>query len=382
MKILVVEDNKDIRYLLERLLRDGHGYEVITATNGVEALQQALRQPPEIIVSDIMMPEMDGYQLCYECKKNDKLKNIPFVFYTATYTSQEDEKFALNLGANAFIRKPAEPDVFVRKLNEILKKAKAGTLAHPTVASLKPSLYLTEYSKRVVAKLEEKMAQLEAEITQRKNAEEDLRGAAEKLRKFFDGMVKTIGLITEKRDPYTTGHEIRVSWLSCAIAKEMGFSEDRVEGLRVAGLLHDIGKLSIPIEILSKPGKLSRIEFDLVKEHSKTGYNILKTIEFPWPVAKTVLQHHERMDGSGYPEGLSGKDILLEARILGVADVVEAMSSHRPYRPALGIGKALEEISDKSGSLYDPAVASACLKVFKNGFSFKKEKKGFSQALT
>ena len=185
MKILVVEDNKDIRYLLERLLRDGHGYEVITVTNGVEALQQALRQPPEIIVSDIMMPEMDGYQLCYECKKNDKLKNIPFVFYTATYMSQEDEKFALNLGANAFIRKPAEPDVFVRKLNEILKKAKAGTLAHPTVVSLKPSLYLTEYSKRVVAKLEEKMAQLEAEITQRKKAEEDLRGAAEKLRKYF-----------------------------------------------------------------------------------------------------------------------------------------------------------------------------------------------------
>ncbi len=373
MKILVAEDNEDIRYLLERSLRDGYGHEVTTVANGAEALQQALKQPPDIIVSDIMMPEMDGYQLCYECKKNDKLKDIPFVFYTATYTSQEDEKFALNLGANAFIRKPTEPDVLVQKLREILKKIKTGTLLHPEIAPLKPSLYLTEYSKRVVTKLEEKMVQLEAEITQRKKVEEDLQRTAEKLKKFFNGMIKTIGLITEERDPYTAGHEVQVTRLSCAIAREMSFSPDRIEGLRVAGLLHDIGKLIIPLGILSKAAKLSRIEFDLVKEHSKTGYNILKAIEFPWPVAKTVLQHHERMDGSGYPEGLSGKDILLEARILGVADVVEAMSSHRPYRPALGIGKALEEISDKSASLYDSDVVTTCLKVFKNGFSFERK---------
>ena len=373
MKILVADDNEDIRYLLERLLHS-YGNKVITAANGAEALQQALEQLPEIIVSDILMPEMDGYQLCHACKQNDKLKDIPFVFYTATYTTKEDEKFALKLGADAFIRKPSEPDVFIRKLNEIFKKVKIGTLTYPKVAPLKPSLYLTEYSKRVVAKLEEKMAELKMEITKRKKTEEELQRTAEMLRKSFNGMIKTVGLMSKQRDLYTAGHEIRVSLLSCAIAKEMGFSQDRIEGLRITGLLHDIGKAAIPMEILSKPSKLSKAEFDLVKEHSKIGYGILKAIEFPWPVAKIVFQHHERMDGSGYPEGLSGKNILLEARILGVADVVEAMNAHRPYRPALGIGKALEEISDKKGSLYDPGVVAVCLKVFRNGFSFEKEK--------
>ena len=166
------------------------------------------------------------------------------------------------------------------------------------------------------------------------------------------------------RDPYRDSHQKRVSQLACAMAREMNLPEEQIEGIRVAGNIHDIGKISVPMEILSKPGRVNKSEFGIIKSHTQAGYDILKTIEFPWPIAQIVLQHHERMDGSGYPQGLSGKDILLEARILGVADVVEAMVSHRPYRPALGIDKALEEISKNRGVLYDPEVVDACLKLF------------------
>ena len=173
------------------------------------------------------------------------------------------------------------------------------------------------------------------------------------------------------RDPYTAGHQRRVTKLACAIAKEIGLTKEQIEGLRVAAIIHDIGKINIASEILSKPGRLTKLEFEMIKTHPQTGYEILKEIEFPWPVAQIVLQHHERMNGSGYPQGLSGKDILIEARILGVADVVEAMASYRPYRPALGIDKALEEILNNKGVLYDPDVVDACLKVFtEKGFKF------------
>jgi len=196
MKILVVEDNEDSRNLLMKQLL-AYGHEVTAAADGAEALQQALAQPPDVIVSDIMMPNMDGYQLCHECKQNDKLKDIPFVFYTATYTSDEDEKFALSLGANTFIRKPAEPDAFIQILSQVFEKAKSGALAPAEVALLEPSLYLTEYNKRLVAKLEHKMAQLEAEITERKQAEERLRQAAEEWRTTFDSITDLV-FITDK----------------------------------------------------------------------------------------------------------------------------------------------------------------------------------------
>jgi putative nucleotidyltransferase with HDIG domain len=175
----------------------------------------------------------------------------------------------------------------------------------------------------------------------------------------------------EKRDAYTAGHQQRVAQLACAIAREMGLKEDQIEGIHVAGVLHDIGKISVPAEILSKPGNLTEIEFSLIKAHPKIGYEILKNIEFPWPVAQITLQHHERMDGSGYPSGLSGEETLLEARILGVADVIEAISSHRPYRPGIGMGKALQEISKNKGVLYDPNIADMALKLFyEKGFKF------------
>jgi PAS domain S-box-containing protein/putative nucleotidyltransferase with HDIG domain len=196
------------------------------------------------------------------------------------------------------------------------------------------------------------------DITRRKESEDRLRRALE-------GMVQAMSVTIEMRDPYTAGHQHRVSRLSVAIAREMGLPEPRIEGIRMAGDIHDIGKIYVPAEILSKPGKLTEIEFTIIKTHPQVGYDILKNVEFPWPIADIVVQHHERLNGGGYPAGLKGETILLEARIITVADVVEAMSSHRPYRPSHGIDKALAEIAFNKGVHYDTAVVEACTRLFK-----------------
>lgn len=180
----------------------------------------------------------------------------------------------------------------------------------------------------------------------------------------LEDTVKAIASIVEIRDPYTAGHEARVSGLAVAIAREMGLPEEQVHGIKLSGELHDLGKVQVPAEILSKPVKLNESEYSLIKAHPQAGYDILKNINFPWPIAQTVLQHHERVDGSGYPQGLKGEQIILEARILCVADVVEAMHSHRPYRPGLGIESALNEIKKGRDKIYDPVVVDACLKLF------------------
>ena len=201
------------------------------------------------------------------------------------------------------------------------------------------------------------------DVTRRKESEDQLRRA-------LKGVVQAMSVTVEMRDPYTAGHQHRVSRLSVAIAREMGLPERQIEGIRMAGDIHDIGKIYVPAEILSKPGKLTDIEFTIIKTHPQVGFDILKNVEFPWPIADIVVQHHERLDGRGYPAGLKGASILPEARIIIVADVVEAMSSHRPYRPAHGIDKALEEISLHRGTVYDAVVVDACLRLFKEkGFS-------------
>jgi HD-GYP domain-containing protein (c-di-GMP phosphodiesterase class II) len=202
------------------------------------------------------------------------------------------------------------------------------------------------------------------DISEKKRAEEQIQRYLKQLETAFMSTVEVATALSEMRDPYTAGHERHVGKIAAAIGAELGFDAQRIEGLRVAGYLHDIGKITIPAEILSKPGKLSAIEYQLIKGHSQSSYDVLKDVEFPWPVAAVALQHHERIDGSGYPQGLKGEAILLEARILAVADVVEAMSAHRPYRPGLGIDKALAEIRRGRGSAYDPVVADACIKLF------------------
>jgi PAS domain S-box-containing protein len=207
---------------------------------------------------------------------------------------------------------------------------------------------------------------IDRDITERKRAEEERRLIAKKLGQTLSQTIDAIAAMVEARDPYTAGHQRRVAALACAIAGEMGFSADKIHGLELAATIHDLGKIHIPAEILSKPGQLNKIEFELIKGHAQAGYDIIKEVQFHWwPVAQMVLQHHERLDGSGYPQGLKGDQILPEANILAVADVVEAMVSHRPYRPGLGLEAALEEITKHRGVLYDPKVVDSCLALFR-----------------
>ncbi|MDD8021028.1 MAG: PAS domain S-box protein [Acidobacteriota bacterium] len=203
------------------------------------------------------------------------------------------------------------------------------------------------------------------DITERKKAEELNHEMMRNLRRSLNSTINVIALTVEARDPFTSGHQRRVADLARTIATEMGLPKDSVEAIRSAAIIHDLGKIHVPADILNKPSKLSEIEYKFIKSHPRVAYDILKDIEFPWPVAKIIYQHHERWNGSGYPQGLSGKNILPEARILAVADVVEAMASHRPYRPPLGIEKALEELRENKGKLYDPDVVDACFRVFK-----------------
>jgi len=530
-RIVVVDDLKENRYLLQKLL-EGYNYTVETASNGVEALEIARKKPPDMIITDTLMPKMDGFQLCRELKRDEGLKDVPVLFYSATYTDEKSRKLALDIGAVEYITKPQEPDVFVKIVNKIWDKYNKGEIK-PTEKPLEEKVYMKMYNERLIQKLEKKMLDLEESdkrikylysvlgairgvnqlIVREKNrgillqktcdvlvgargyhtawlgflkdeksfaivagsplgadvsrfcaqvlrgdhppcikkaltkkdlfvfmdrsrhcgdcplkklhlgrnsllmrithksklfgflvlslepdvyidqeekglleevtvdiafglhnieleekdklSEQKLQQSYQKLQKTMEDTIYTIGKIAETRDPYTSGHQKNVSQMATFIAQEMKLPKDKIEGIRIASLVHDIGKISLPAEILNKPIKLSKIEYSLIKDHSQVGYDVLKSIEFPWPIARITLQHHERLNGSGYPQGLKGNKILLEAKIIGVADVVEAMSSHRPYRPALGIDKALEEISQNKGVLYDPEVVDACTKLFK-----------------
>jgi PAS domain S-box-containing protein/putative nucleotidyltransferase with HDIG domain len=211
------------------------------------------------------------------------------------------------------------------------------------------------------------------DIRQRKKVEKELKKSFCKLTEFLSGTVAALSETVEKRDPFTAGHQRRVSQLALAIGKQKSFSEDRLNILKIASALHDIGKIHVPAEILNKPIELSEYEMALVRGHAQVGYEILKSVDFPGPVAKIVSQHHERINGSGYPYGLKNKDILLESKILGVADVVEAMSSRRPYRDAHSIGMALDEIQKYQGILYDSEVVAICMRIFEDGFEFRED---------
>jgi PAS domain S-box-containing protein/putative nucleotidyltransferase with HDIG domain len=212
------------------------------------------------------------------------------------------------------------------------------------------------------------------DVTEMKRTEQRLVESVAKQRVITDGVIAALARAIDVRDPYTAGHERRVSELAAAMARQLGFGEDRCEGVRVAGMLHDVGKIIIPAEILSKPGRLSETEFRLIQAHARASFDILESIDFPWQIAEMALQHHERLDGSGYPRGLRGEQLLPEACVLAVADVVEAMSSHRPYRAALGIEAALGEITSGAGRLYDANAVAACVELLANGrFSFSSE---------
>ncbi|MDD5258498.1 MAG: HD domain-containing protein [bacterium] len=232
--------------------------------------------------------------------------------------------------------------------------------------------YLEKQVELRTAELSEINEKLVKEIIERTMAEEKVHQSLAQQKKVLEGIINAMALTLEMRDAYTAGHQRRVANLASAIAKEMNLSEDQVEMIRIAGVLHDIGKICVPAEILTKPRALDKNEFNLMKLHPQVAFDILKNIDFAWPIAKIVVQHHERPNGSGYPKGLVGDQILLEAKILGVADVVEAMASDRPYRPALSMSEALAHISQNKGTLYDPVVVDACIRVVsKEGFKFE-----------
>jgi len=249
-------------------------------------------------------------------------------------------------------------------ISESLLQFRGVTLA--IILLLTAVLYLLmSYSARLKLAVRERTDILQKSLTNRREDEENLNRTLINLRRAMKGTLEALTLAVETKDPYASGHHRRVADLARVIAMEMGLPDAELDGIRMAAFLHDIGKISLPAEILSKPSRLSEVEFSLVKTHPQNGYDILKEIEFPWPVARMVWQHHERLDGSGYPLGLSGEEILLGARIMAVADVVEAMASERSYRPAPGLEKALEEIGAHRGIFFDPAVVDACLRIFR-----------------
>jgi len=223
-----------------------------------------------------------------------------------------------------------------------------------------------------VQEMHEKVVELEKKVVKDNRLERELQQSYEKLQKFIEGIAYVITEIVEIRDPYLIGHHQRVSKLATAIAQEMKLPQDKIKGVKIASLVHDVGKVNLPTQIVSKPSKLVEVEFNLLRNHPRTGYEILKKIDFPWPIAEIVFQHQEKIDGSGFPRGLKGGKILIEAKVLGVANVVEAMSSYKSYRPALSIDEALAEISKNKNILFDPEVVDACLRLFKEkGFKFE-----------
>ena len=479
--VLIVEDREADRKLLKMLL-ERNGYRVTTAVDGLEALAAARRDRPDAIVSDVLMPKMDGFALCRAWMQDAGLKTIPFIFYSATLDHVEDRQFAMKLGAARYLIKPLETEAFLQELRTVLQEY-AGHVAFAPDSSLDDDTSHALHESALGRAIEDKITQLETancelregevryrqlfeanphpmwvfdletlaflavndaavehygwsrdeflamtladirptegipallealatdneksirfvasskhrkkdgtlidveisshvvdfdgrrarvasadDITERIRAEAEIKHYIEQIKTALMSTVKVVTTLSELRDPYTTGHEQRVADIAVAIGTELGLDDGQLEGLRVAGHLHDVGKITIPSEILSKPGKLSTLEYQMIQLHSQAGYDVLKGVEFPWPVAQIALQHHERMDGSGYPQGLKGEAILFEARVMAVADVVEAMSSHRPYRPGLGIENALAEIDLGSGSKYDPVIAKACLKLFR-----------------
>jgi len=319
-QILVVDDDDDIRDILSYGI-EASGCHCLTADSGEAALKVLEAEPLEVVISDVQMKGMSGLDLCRTIKKNYDADVIIITGLVNNFAYEE----IIGQGASDFIEKPI-------RLAEI-------------VARLKRVLYERQTREQL-----------------RRTAEE-LRRNGQRFQKAMEGSVQAIALAVEMRDPYTSGHQNRVADLACAIARIMELPQDRIYGLRMASVIHDLGKLTIPGEILCKPGRLSGPEYAMIQTHVQSGYDILKKIDFPWPLADIVMQHHERLDGSGYPQGLSGGEILLEARILSVADVFETIGSHRPYRPSLGMQKAMNELIDNSGRLYDPDVVAACRKL-------------------
>lgn len=332
--ILIVDDEASVRRTMERIIklikRD-----CTHAGSGEEARKILKEESFDLILCDIRLPGESGMDLITHV-----ISEYPAtaVIVVSGVDDPEVAEKALELGAYGYIVKPFKPSEVIINVSSALKRQRL------------------EMEKQIY----------------REKLEELVAARTAKLQDTLEGVIQVIAHTVESKDPYTAGHQRRVAELACAIAHEMDFTEEQVKGILMGGMIHDLGKISVPSEILTKPGKLNDIEFAIIKTHPQVGYDILKGIDFEWPIKTMVLQHHERMDGSGYPNGLKADEIMPESRILVVADVVEAMASHRPYRPGLGIDIALEEIRKNKGILYEADIVEICDKIFtKKNFSFK-----------
>ncbi len=338
--ILVVDDEEQILNMLKYLL-EANNYGCTLAINAQEARNAMKDQHFEVVLCDVNMPGESGMDLARYVLT--EYADTAVLMVTGA-DDPEIARTALEIGAYGYIIKPFKPSELIINVANAIRRRDLEIRSRDHRQNLE----------RLVAERTEK-----------------LQDTLNHLQKILEGTIQAIAKTVESRDPYTAGHQERVTQLATAIAKELDMDGHRLEGLKMAGVIHDLGKISVPAEILSKPGRITETEFGLIKVHPQVGYDILKDIDFPWAIAQIVLQHHEKMDGSGYPQALSGNDILMEARILCVSDVVEAMASHRPYRAALGINVALEEIKKNSGILYDVEVVNACLNLFtQNRFKF------------
>lgn len=330
-RILVVDDEEGFPRLVQGMFLQRASFQCDISPGASEALDMLDQNKYELVISDIRMPGKDGIEFMQSAKQ--KYPELEFIIMTA-HAGDYGFSDIINAGATDFIAKPFSWGELKAKIERIERE----------------QLVLQDLG----------------------SANLELSESFERIRRVLEDSIKVLASTLEMRDPYTAGHQRRVSEIAWQIAKKIGLSDEQIKGIRLAGLVHDIGKISVPFEILSKPSKLNELEFGLIKLHPGTGFELLKQIQFPWPVALAVFQHHERMNGSGYPQGLSGDDICLEARIIAVADVVEAMSSHRPYRASLGIGKALEEIANNSIA-YDNQIVDACLSLDLNSIGIKAE---------
>ena len=328
-KVLVVDDDASIGRILGRILGK-MDRECALVLSAEEARLMLKEESFDLMLCDVHLPGESGMDLI---KYVISAYLDMAIIMVSGADNPEMVEMALEIGAYGYIVKPFKISEVIINVSSAFKRQRL------------------EVESRIYSE----------------NLEQTVADRTAKLLETLDGVIRIIAQIVETRDAYTAGHQQRVSVLACAVAEKMGFSPDRLKGIRMAGVIHDVGKIAVPAEILSKPGPLNDLEFGLIKTHPVTGYDILKGVEFPWPIAEVVYQHHERMDGSGYPLGLKENEILLEARILSVADVVEAMASHRPYRAALGIDVALDEISRNRGVLYDSQVVDVCLSVFRDG---------------
>jgi putative nucleotidyltransferase with HDIG domain len=334
-RILIVDDEKSIRMMLRAILKEA-GYEADMAEDANRARALLANGLWDVVVTDIVLPGVSGVDLLKAIRAAAP-PDVQVIMMTGEPTVETAAE-AVRAGASDYLPKPV------------------------TKAAILTAVHRATETKRI---LDENRRLHAANRSYQENLEELVRQRTAELREALEGTIRAMALAVESRDPYTAGHEQRVARLARAIAEEMGRPEEEVLGTYYAGLVHDVGKISVPAEILSFPGKLGKEEMGIIRKHPETGSRILSTVQFPWPLAEIVLQHHERLDGSGYPRGVSGDAIRIEARIISVADVVEAMTSHRPYRPALGIEAALAEIVESRGTFYDADVGDACVRLFR-----------------